>query len=559
MGRSLRLLVLLLYPATIGAQVVVQDRVFLPFDGSVFDGDLIVSSPCALTYGGQTYGSWTKSFSVKSGFVALNLVPTVGAIPEGCSYSALYKPKAASSNSWLEYWVVPPTPTPTTVRAIRVPQPPTPSMTVLPNQLVWTGLEGCLKTDGVSLFSEACSDGKSVLNGTGVPSNSLGLNGEFYLRTFNYCLYGPKSAGAWPGTCTNLIGPQGPAGATGATGAQGPAGPTGPQGPQGLQGDTGNTGASGSAGPQGPAGATGATGAQGPAGPTGPQGPQGLKGDTGNTGPAGVAGPAGPQGPDGATGATGAQGPAGPTGPQGPQGLKGDTGNTGPAGVAGPAGPQGPAGATGATGAQGPPGPTGPQGPAGTGSPAGLSGQVQINDGGSFAGRNLNTTGTGNSVDEVASMAAVRAAVDAATLPAGPANAFKMVGVNEAGEPALTLFSHMPRITFETKDAVLSATCQVHRVIAQGKFVAIAGVSYDPDTAGDVPGSINITFEVSSFGSPAYALLGVFSLASQARKLDTALSGWTKTVEAGALVRACVTGTPISVRKITIFPEFFTL
>lgn len=65
--------------------------------------------------------------------------------------------------------------------------------------------------------------GSSVLNGTGAPSASLGEDGEFYIDTSAWNIYGPKTSGAW-GSATSLIGP---------------AGPTGPTGPQGPQGDAG--------------------------------------------------------------------------------------------------------------------------------------------------------------------------------------------------------------------------------------------------------------------------------------------------------------------------------
>jgi len=57
------------------------------------------------------------------------------------------------------------------------------------------------------------ADGRSILNGSGPPDNALGQNGDFYLDTSTMDLYGPKAAGAWPGSPTSLIGPQGPAGA----------------------------------------------------------------------------------------------------------------------------------------------------------------------------------------------------------------------------------------------------------------------------------------------------------------------------------------------------------
>lgn len=90
------------------------------------------------------------------------------------------------------------------------------------------------------------------LSGAGIPSASIGNNGDYYLNTTTADVY-TKVSGAWTLTA-NIKGSQGSAGATG---AQGPAGATGSQGPAGATG------------PQGPAGAAGA---QGPVGPQGPSG-----------------------------------------------------------------------------------------------------------------------------------------------------------------------------------------------------------------------------------------------------------------------------------------------
>lgn len=65
--------------------------------------------------------------------------------------------------------------------------------------------------------------GNGILNGEGAPSNTLGMNGDFYIDTEAEDLYGPKAGGAWPAG-VSLIGPTGP---------QGPAGPPGPPGPPG--------------------------------------------------------------------------------------------------------------------------------------------------------------------------------------------------------------------------------------------------------------------------------------------------------------------------------------
>jgi len=51
-------------------------------------------------------------------------------------------------------------------------------------------------TDGTNGING--TNGNSILNGTSAPDNSLGNNGDFYLDTANYNLYGPKTSGAWP-------------------------------------------------------------------------------------------------------------------------------------------------------------------------------------------------------------------------------------------------------------------------------------------------------------------------------------------------------------------------
>jgi hypothetical protein len=76
------------------------------------------------------------------------------------------------------------------------------------------------------------NSGNVVLNGAGAPSAGTGANGDFYINTSNYDIYGPKTAGAW-GSATSLVGPTGPTGPTGSTGSTG------------AQGATGSTGATG--------------------------------------------------------------------------------------------------------------------------------------------------------------------------------------------------------------------------------------------------------------------------------------------------------------------------
>jgi hypothetical protein len=63
-------------------------------------------------------------------------------------------------------------------------------------------------------------DGRTVLNGTGVPSDALGVNGDFYINTAAWTIYGPKASDVW-GAFTSLVGPAGANGTNGANGADG--------------------------------------------------------------------------------------------------------------------------------------------------------------------------------------------------------------------------------------------------------------------------------------------------------------------------------------------------
>ena len=110
------------------------------------------------------------------------------------------------------------------------------------------------------------------LNGTTPPSNTIGINGDFY-ADISASLYYLKVAGVWiVKGAIGGTGPQGPAGADGADGAQGPAGADGTNGTNGADGATGPAGADGTNGTNGADGATGATGPTGPTGPTGATG-----------------------------------------------------------------------------------------------------------------------------------------------------------------------------------------------------------------------------------------------------------------------------------------------
>jgi hypothetical protein len=60
--------------------------------------------------------------------------------------------------------------------------------------------------------------GSSILNGAGLPSSSLGRNGDYYLDSVSNILYGPKVSDIWPSSGILI---------KGSTGAQGPKGDRG--------------------------------------------------------------------------------------------------------------------------------------------------------------------------------------------------------------------------------------------------------------------------------------------------------------------------------------------
>jgi collagen type II alpha len=232
----------------------------------------------------------------------------------------------------------------------------------------------------------------TILSGAGIPSKTLGINGDFYIDTKNLNLYGPKSKGGWKVSTSlranevpviaNVIGEpgamgqtgaKGATGATGATGALGETGLQGLQGPQGLQGVQGVQGTKGDNGINGSTGATGTQGVQGTKGDNGTNGAQGIQGLQGLTGAAGTNGLTGAQGLPGLQGSTGVTGNVGATGATGGQGVKGDTGLTG---ATGGQGSQGATGGQGAKGDTGLTGATGGQGSQGAKGDTGLNGST---------------------------------------------------------------------------------------------------------------------------------------------------------------------------------------
>ena len=174
-------------------------------------------------------------------------------------------------------------------------------------------------------------DGESLLTGKGVPSSSLGKDGDSYVDTETWDYY-TKADGKWT-KAGNFKGGQGDAGLKGDTGATGP---------KGDKGDTGATGPKGDKGDDGIAGKDGESLLTGKGEPSSDLGKDGdsyvdtetwdyytkadgkwtkagnFKGNKGDKGDTGATGPKGD---------TGAKGDKGDTGLQGPKGDKGDKGD----------------------------------------------------------------------------------------------------------------------------------------------------------------------------------------------------------------------------------------
>ena len=64
------------------------------------------------------------------------------------------------------------------------------------------------KASGAWGSSTNIASSSAVLSGSGAPSSGLGVDGDFYIDTSAWNIYGPKASGAW-GSANSLVGPQG--------------------------------------------------------------------------------------------------------------------------------------------------------------------------------------------------------------------------------------------------------------------------------------------------------------------------------------------------------------
>jgi hypothetical protein len=173
-----------------------------------------------------------------------------------------------------------------------------------------TGLQGDPGPQGIQgIQGVQGNPGATLRSGSGVPSDSLGNDGDYYINTVNDDLY-TKVSGTWGSPIANIKGATGPQGEQGIQGIQGVQGDPGPQGIQGIQGVQGNPGATLRSGSGVPSDSLGNDGdyyintvnddlytkvsgtwgspianIKGATGPQGEQGIQGIQGVQGDPGP----------------------------------------------------------------------------------------------------------------------------------------------------------------------------------------------------------------------------------------------------------------------------------
>jgi len=86
----------------------------------------------------------------------------------------------------------------------------------------WWFKDGIADVDLV-LKSSGGGSTNTILNGTTAPSSGVGVDGDFYVDTIAWLIYGPKASGVW-GSGTDIVGPPGTDGTDGTNGVGVPTG-----------------------------------------------------------------------------------------------------------------------------------------------------------------------------------------------------------------------------------------------------------------------------------------------------------------------------------------------
>lgn len=171
-----------------------------PVSTTGIDGEYYINTTTYRIFGPKTAGNWGAG-SIISGPQGIQGISGIAGINGTTIYFSYIPPNAITGNDG-DFWI--------DENHAKVYGPKTAGSWGSGASYVGPqGPQGPVGSPGPS--------GKTVLNGTGNPTTATGLDGDFYINTSTWTLFGPKTAGSW-GSGFALTGPQGP---------QGPQGPIG--------------------------------------------------------------------------------------------------------------------------------------------------------------------------------------------------------------------------------------------------------------------------------------------------------------------------------------------
>lgn len=157
----------------------------------------------------------------------------------------------------------------------------------------------------------------------------------------------------------------------------------------------------------------------------------------------------------------------------------------------------------------------------------------------------------------IATTAQVQAAIDAKTLAIGSGNAYKYGRIGSDGATLeWTAVKQVAPITItNAPSTIVAGGCTTRDVPNGGYFDSVEIRSIDSVGAA-LSGSITVQFSTSdAAGAPSWTTIGSVSLSSAANAVDSTLTGWTRTVVTGKVIRACVTAAT-TVQHVVISPRF---
>ncbi|WP_328742915.1 hypothetical protein OG436_29430 [Streptomyces caniferus] len=164
------------------ATVTLTGRYIRP-DGAPLSGTVTITTPSLLTLSGAnaiTAGSTVVTLDNAGAFtVVLVATDNANMQPTGWRYQLTEKFTGITGRT---YSIDLPATSPTVDIADIAPADPSTG-----NYVTVTGPAG---TNGV--------DGRTILSGTSAPASGTGANGDFFINTSTWTIYGPKNGGAWP-------------------------------------------------------------------------------------------------------------------------------------------------------------------------------------------------------------------------------------------------------------------------------------------------------------------------------------------------------------------------